>query len=75
MIIFGGGLVGMAIAIVVCLLQQHLGFIRMGQSEGSFIIDAYPVIVEAWDMVAVMLTVITLGAISVMWATRKITRI
>ena len=75
MIIFGGGLAGMAIAIVLCLLQQHFGFIRMGQSEGSFIIDAYPVIVEGWDMVAVMLTVITLGAISVMWATRKVAKV
>lgn len=72
MIILGGGLAGMAVAIVLCLLQQQFGFVRMGQSEGSFIIDAYPVVLEGWDLAGVLLTVMLLGIVSVMWATRKI---
>lgn len=71
MIILGGALVGMTIAIALCLLQQHFGFIRMGESEGSFIIDAYPVVVEAADLLTVLATVLVLGFFSVVLATRK----
>lgn len=71
MIILGGAITGMLIAIVLCLLQQHFGFIRMGQSEGSFIIDAYPVVVEAIDLLTVLATVLLLGFFSVLLTTRK----
>lgn len=71
MIILGGAITGMLIALVLCLMQQHFGFIRMGQSEGSFIIDAYPVVVEAIDLLTVLATVLLLGFFSVLLTTRK----
>lgn len=71
MIIFGGAMTGMLLGLVLCLLQQEFGFIRMGQSEGSFIIDAYPVVVRPGDLMLVLLTVVLLGFISVMWATKR----
>lgn len=71
MIIFGGAIVGMMFGVSLCLLQQHFGFIRMGESEGNFIIDAYPVVVEGMDLVYILLTVVILGAASVLWATKK----
>ncbi len=71
MIIFGGAMAGMLLGLVLCLLQQEFGFIRMGQSEGSFIIDAYPVVVRPGDLMLVLLTVILLGFLSVMWATKR----
>lgn len=69
MVILGGAAAGMVIALVLCLLQQHYGFVRMGQSDGSFIIDAYPVIVEGADLLAVMAAVVAVGALSVVWIT------
>lgn len=71
MIIFGGAMTGMLLGLILCLLQQEFGFIRMGQSEGSFIIDAYPVVVRLGDLMLVLLTVVLLGFISVMWATKR----
>ena len=71
MIIFGGAMTGMLLGLILCLLQQEFGFIRMGQSEGSFIIDAYPVVVRPGDLMLVLLTVVLLGFISVMWATKR----
>lgn len=71
MIIFGGAMTGMLLGLILCLLQQEFGFIRMGQSEGSFIIDAYPVVVRPGDLMLVLLTVVLLGFLSVMWATRR----
>lgn len=71
MIIFGGAMAGMLLGLILCLLQQEFGFIRMGQSEGSFIIDAYPVVVRPGDLMLVLLTVVLLGFLSVMWATKR----
>lgn len=71
MIIFGGAMAGMLLGLILCLLQQEFGFIRMGQSEGSFIIDAYPVVVGPGDLMLVLLTVVLLGFLSVMWATKR----
>lgn len=71
LIILGGAVIGILIAITLCLSQQHCGFIRMGQSEGSFIIDAYPVIVRLQDLFVILITVLTLGSVSVLWSTRK----
>ncbi len=71
-IILGGALVGMLLAAVLCLVQQHYGLIRMGESEGSFVIDAYPVVVQATDLIAIFCTVFLLGYASVTWATRRL---
>ena len=71
MIILGGALFGMIIAIAMCLLQQHYGLIRMGQGEGSFIIDAYPVVVKTMDMLTIFIAVVLLGSVSVLIAARK----
>lgn len=71
-IILGGALAGMLLASLLCLLQQHFGLIRMGQSEGSFIIDAYPVILQGTDLIATVVTVLLLGYASVVWATRRL---
>ena len=59
-----GALVGVVIGVVLCLLQQEFGFIQLGQSSGSFIIDAYPVRVEIGDIVIVFLTVLTVGLLA-----------
>jgi lipoprotein-releasing system permease protein len=71
MIIFGGAAIGLFVGLVLCLLQQHFGFISMGQSEGSFIIDAYPVVVHATDLITILATVLLLGTTCVLLATRK----
>lgn len=71
LIIMGGALVGMLLAVVLCAAQQQFGLIRLGQSEGSFIVDAYPVVLEAADLLAILLTILFIGGISVAWATRR----
>ena len=38
---------GLAVGIVFSILQQHFGFIKM---PGSFVVQAYPVILSAWDI-------------------------
>ena len=56
-----GALIGIVIGLALCLLQQELGIIKLGQAAGSFIIDAYPVRVEAGDILIVFITVLSIG--------------
>ena len=43
----------------------------MGQAEGSFIIDAYPVVVQPVDVLIVLSTVLFVGFASVWYAVRR----
>lgn len=56
-----GALIGIVLGVLLSLLQQELGLIKLGESSGAFVIDAYPVRVEVADIVTVFLTVITIG--------------
>ena len=66
-----GAVAGLVLGFLLCLGQQHFGWIRMGQSEGSFIIDAYPVIVNPLDILVILATVISVGSISVYLSVKK----
>ena len=70
-IVMCGAVTGVLLGTGLCLAQQQLGLIKMGKAEGSFIVDAYPVIVDPVDVVAIFLTVIIVGFLSVRIATRK----
>lgn len=56
-----GAIVGILIGLLLCWLQQQYGFIALGRSEGSFVVDAYPVSVHPWDIVVVFLTVMAVS--------------
>lgn len=45
-----GAVIGIGLGLLLCLLQQQYGFVRLGESEGSFIVDAYPVSVHYTDV-------------------------
>lgn len=59
-----GALLGIIIGIVLCIVQQHFGIIKLGEAAGSFIIDAYPVRVQLSDIVLVFITVMTIGFVA-----------
>lgn len=60
-----GAVIGIAIGLLLCLLQQQFGLIGLGSTEGSFVVDAYPVSVHPWDIIIVFFTVLAVGFISV----------
>lgn len=65
-----GAMIGIAVGLLLCWLQQEYGFVRLGESEGNFVVNAYPVSVHPWDVVFVFLTVIVAGFISVWYPVR-----
>lgn len=56
-----GAVIGIVIGLVLCLLQQHFGFIKLGQTAGAFVIDAYPVRVVFTDLLVAFITVAAIG--------------
>lgn len=69
-----GALIGIVIGVVLCLLQQELGLIKLGQASGAFIIDAYPVRVEITDILTVFLTVLSIGFLAAWYPVRYLGR-
>lgn len=65
---------GTVLGLLACILQQEFGLISFGTSEGSYIIDAYPVEVELADIVLVFFTVIVVGVLSVWYPARYLSR-
>jgi len=59
-----GAVSGLVLGVVAILLQQKFGFIKLG-SEGSFIVDAYPVTLYFKDIILVLVTVLVVSFISV----------
>ena len=65
-----GALAGIVIGVLLCLLQQTFGFIKLGESSGAFIIDAYPVRVVPMDILAVFVTVLAIGFLAAWYPVR-----
>lgn len=66
-----GALGGLVVGLVVCLLQEHLGLLKLGNGV-EYVIEAYPVAVQGWDIVMVVVVVLALGAISSWIPARRI---
>lgn len=69
-----GALVGIGIGLALCLVQQEFGILKLGEAAGSFVIDAYPVRVEAGDIVLVFLTVLIIGFLAAWYPVRYLGR-
>jgi len=65
-----GAVIGLAIGLFLCWIQQTFGVIALGSSAGSFIVDSYPVSVHLWDVVLVFVTVLAVGFLSVWYPVR-----
>ena len=69
-----GAVVGILIGLLLCWIQQQFGVIALGRSEGSFIVDAYPVSVHPWDVVLVFVTVLVVSFLSAWYPVRHFSR-
>jgi lipoprotein-releasing system permease protein len=74
MISAAGAVIGIIIGLALCWLQQTFGLVRLGNTEGTFIINAYPVSVHYWDVAVIFLTVLLVGWLAVWYPVRSISR-
>ena len=60
-----GAILGILLGLLLCWLQQQYGFVKMGSSDGTFVVNAYPVSVHYSDVLLIFLTVIATGWLAV----------
>lgn len=67
-----GAVVGILLGLLLCWLQQEFGLVHMGDSAGSFVVNAYPVSVHYGDVAIVFVTVLLIGWGAAWIPTRKL---
>lgn len=73
-ICLAGALLGLVLGGVLCWVQQEYGIVTMGDSEGSFIIETYPVSVYFTDIILILLTVLAVGWLAIWYPVRYLSR-
>jgi len=63
-----GGVLGIIFGLVLCLLQEHYGLLKLSGDASMMTVDAYPVVVKAIDIIAILLLTIVIG-----WVTSYVT--
>ena len=69
-----GALLGLVLGAVLCLIQQEYGIVTMGDSDGNFIIEAYPVSVYLTDILLVLATVLAVGWLAIWYPVRYLSK-
>ena len=69
-----GAVAGLIIGLILCVLQQHYGLVKLGKSSGSFIVDAYPLSIRLSDIILVFVTVVAISWLAVWYPVRYLSR-
>ncbi len=67
-----GTIIGLVLGVLLCLGQQHYGWLKLGNGS-EYVISAYPVQVQTPDVLLVACIVLALGFIAAYYPTRKLT--
>ena len=59
-----GAVLGIALGLLLCLLQEHFGLIEMQGNAATLIITAYPVAVQWTDVLVVLALSVAVGALT-----------
>lgn len=73
LISIGGTIAGTLLGLLICWLQITFGLVKL-QGSGSFIIDAYPVDIQLFDISIVLVIVIAIGYLAARFPVRFITK-
>ena len=66
-----GGILGLLLGIAAVLIQQHFGIIRLGNGDGNYVIDAYPVALQFTDVVLSFITIAVIGSVAAFFTANK----
>lgn len=67
-----GAAAGIVLGVVLCLLQEHFGFIGLGGDSGAYIVDSYPVVLHWSDVAWTALCVIVIGVLATIYPLKVI---
>jgi ABC-type lipoprotein release transport system permease subunit len=66
-----GALSGLTIGVIVCLLQEHVGLLRL---EGG-IVEYYPIKLDPFELIYILITVIVIGFVTSWYPVRNLTKV
>ena len=69
-----GAIIGIGIGLLLCWLQQTYGIVALGESSGSFVVNAYPVSVHPTDIILIFATVVIVGYLAVWYPVRYLSK-
>ena len=67
----GGALTGLILGVLVCVLQQYVGLVRL---EGG-IVEFYPVIIRPIELFYILITVLVIGFLTSWYPVRNLTKL
>jgi lipoprotein-releasing system permease protein len=69
-----GALSGLILGAIICILQMKLGIVKLGDANGSFIVNSYPVVLQWLDFVYIFFTVSVIGILAAWIPSRQISK-
>ena len=69
-----GAVIGIGLGLLLCFCSSNMDLYVWGDSEGSFIVDAYPVSVHYSDVAIIFVTVIAVGWLAVWYPVRALSK-
>ncbi|MCX6245523.1 MAG: FtsX-like permease family protein [Bacteroidetes bacterium] len=70
-----GAITGLILGAVICFLQMKFGFVKLGSANSTFVVDAYPVHMQAFDFVIVFFTVMLISFLATWYPVYNIKKI
>lgn len=68
-----GAVAGMMLGVVLCLLQQHFGFISLGGGDTTrYVVSTYPVLLDWKDVLLTLVAVTFIGWLATFYTVRSI---
>ncbi|MBR4730925.1 MAG: ABC transporter permease [Prevotella sp.] len=65
-----GAIIGILLGLALCWAQQTYGWVKLGSSSDSFVVNAYPVSVHPEDVILIFITVLVVGFLAVWYPVR-----
>lgn len=69
-----GAIAGIIIGVVLCILQQQYGILKLGDAVGAFMNDTYPVRIKILDIMIIFLAVSIIGMLVSWYPVRYFSR-
>ena len=69
-----GAVIGILVGLLLCWLQQEFGLVALGDSSGTFVVNAYPVSVHYIDVFFIFITVLVVGWLAVWYPIRYLSK-
>lgn len=69
-----GVIIGIILGLVLCYLQMEFGLISLGGESGAYIVNAYPVQIEWFDILIIAITVLSLGFLAAIYPARTLSK-